>query len=134
MMYEAGLLPIEIIYEYFLKADVIPESVTLEMFTKMLEDAKQFPNNPDFESRQDGFPDAKTQRNDELQRDLADVEIEGEQELQDTQNEADALENEKDRKSSEKVAKEAPKIPAVPQAARQAQQRDNPPQSGGGGQ
>lgn len=130
MMYEAGLLPIEIIYEYFLKADVIPEYVTLEMFTKMLEDAKQFPNNPDFESRRDGFPDAKSQRNDELQRDLADTQVEGDQALQDAQNAADARENAKDRKA----AKEQPKIPAVPEAARQAQQRDNPPQSGGGGQ
>jgi hypothetical protein len=74
MMYQAGLLPIEVIYEYFLKADVIPEYVTLEMFQKMLDDAKQFPNNPDFESRKEGFPDAKTQRNDELQRDLAEIE------------------------------------------------------------
>lgn len=134
MMYQDGLIGIEIVYEYFLKADVIPEYVTLEVFTKMLNDRAQFPNNPDFDSRQDGFPDSKTQRNDELQRDLADVEVEGEQNLQDTQNQFDQGENEKDRKSDEKKAKEQPKIPPVPAAAQQAQQRDNPAPSGGGGQ
>ena len=106
----------------------------MEVFTKMLNDRAQFPNNPDFDSRQDGFPDSKTQRNDELQRDLADVEVEGEQNLQDTQNQFDQGENEKDRKSDEKKAKEQPKIPPVPAAAQQAQQRDNPAPSGGGGQ
>jgi hypothetical protein len=86
MMYQAGLLPIEVIYEYFLKADVIPEYVTLEMFQKMLDDAKQFPNNPDFESRKEGFPDAGAQRDDELQRDLAD--LEDDQHANELQNEA----------------------------------------------
>lgn len=131
MMYQDGMIGIEIVYEYFLKADVIPEYVTLEVFTKMLEDRAQFPNNPDFDSRQDGFSDAKSQRADELQRDLNDATIEADQNLQDGQIEADALENDKERKSSEKIAKEQPKIPPVPAAARQAQQRDNP--AGGGG-
>ena len=120
MMYQAGLIGIEIIYEYFLKADVIPEYVTLEMFTKMLEDEAQFPNNPDFQSRREGFPDARAQRADELARDLDD-------------NETDRLDNElssdekiaaEARKSAEKVAKQQPKIPPVPAAGRQAMQKD----------
>ena len=121
MMYESGILPIEIIYETFLKADVIPEYVSFEQFKKMLEDAKQFPNDPDFEARQDGFPDAKSQRNDELQRDLADQEQQHESE-----------QNEKDRKSSEKQAKEQPKLPPVPADAKQGMTRDA--QNRGGGQ
>lgn len=116
MMYEANILPIEVIYEFFLKADIIPEYIDLETFKTMLEDAEQFPNDPDFDARQDGFSDAKSQRADELERDLADQEIETE-----------VKENDKDRKSSEKQAKEAPKIPAVPDQGKQAQQRDNPP-------
>lgn len=132
MMYQDGMLGIEIVYEYFLKADVIPEYVTLETFTKMLTDPEQFPNNPDFESRQEGFSDAKSQRNDELQRDLNKETIEGEIDLQAEQIDADAVEGDKERKSSEKVAKEQPKIPPVPAAARQAQVRDNPAPSGGG--
>lgn len=117
MMYQAGILPIEVIYEYFLKADVIPEYVTLEVFTKMLDDPKQFPNNPDFQSRQEGFPDSRAQRADELQRDLDD-------------NETDRLETE--LTSEEALAKEAAKTPPVPATARQANQRDlgpaRPPQ------
>jgi len=119
MMYQAGILPIEVIYEYFLKADVIPEYVTLEMFTKMLEDAKQFPNNPDFEAREDGFPDARAQRSDELARDLDDNETD----RADTELEHDAEQAEASRKSAEKVAKEQPKIPPVPAQAQQAMQK-----------
>lgn len=122
MMYQAGILPIEVIYEYFLKADVIPEYVTQEMFVKMLEDAKQFPNNPDFESRQDGFADAKSQRADELARDLDDNETSRlDSEL--TSQEDIAAEQ---RKSAEKVAKQQPKIAPVPAAAKQAMQKDAP--------
>lgn len=120
MMYQAGLIGIEIIYEYFLKADVIPEYVTLEMFTKMLEDQAQFPNNPDFQSRQEGFPDARTQRADELARDLDDNETD----RLDTELSSDEKIAAEARKSAEKVAKDQPKIPPVPAAGRQAMQKD----------
>ncbi|UIS25203.1 portal protein [Erythrobacter phage vB_EliS-L02] len=123
MMYQAGILPIEIIYEYFLKADVIPEYVTKEIFMKMLEDEAQFPNNPDFEAREDGFPDARTQRNDELQRDLDDNETKRD-EMNIKSKEKQAKEN---RKASEKQAEKQDDIPPVPAAARQALNRDNPP-------
>lgn len=119
MMYQAGILPIEIIYEYFLKADVIPEYVTQEMFVKMLDDANQFPNNPDFDSRQDGFADARAQRADELARDLDDNETD----RADAELEHDAEQAEASRKSAEKVAKEQPKIPPVPAQAQQAMQK-----------
>ena len=122
MMYQAGLIGIEIIYEYFLKADVIPEYVTLEMFTKMLNDQAQFPNNPDFESRKAGFPNAQQQRADELARDLDDNETD----RLDTELESDETIAEESRKSAEKVAKEQPKIPPVPVAGKQAMQKDTP--------
>jgi hypothetical protein len=116
MMYQAGMIGIEIIYEYFLKADVIPEYVTLEMFTKMLEDQAQFPNNPDFESRQDGFPDSRAQRADELARDLDDEETSRLESELDT----DVELADKASETAVKVAKEQPKLPAVPAAAQQA--------------
>lgn len=111
MMYQAGMLPIEIIYEFFLKAEIIPEYVTKEKFLEMLTDAEQFPNNPDFEARQSGFPDAKTQRNDELQRDLDESETERE---------------EMDIEAKKEIAENKPDIPPVPPAARQALSRDLP--------
>lgn len=123
MMYQAGILPIEIIYEYFLKADVIPEYVTKEIFMQMLEDEAQFPNNPDFEAREDGFPDARAQRQDELQRDLDDNETKRD-EMNIRSKEKQAKEN---RKSAEKQADKQDDIPPVPAAARQALNRDTPP-------
>jgi len=127
MMYQANLLPIEIIYEYFLKADVIPEYVTKEIFMKMLEDEAQFPNQPDFESRQEGFPDSRAQRQDELQRDLDDNETKRD-EMDIKAKERQAAAN---RKSQEKQAQgnnpDDTDIPPVPAAARQAQTRDKPP-------
>lgn len=122
MMYQDGMIGIEIVYEYFLKADVIPEYVDLDTFKNMLEDPAQFPNNPDFQSRKDGFSDAKSQRGDELQRDLAGEELDHE-----------STENDKDRKSAEKQAKEQPKIPPMPADAKQGITRDNQPPAGGGG-
>lgn len=122
MMYQAGIIGIEIIYEYFLKAEVIPEYVTLEMFTKMLEDRAQFPNNPDFDSRKDGFSDAKSQRADELARDLDDNETTRLDSELTTQEDIAA----EQRKSAEKVAKQQPKVAPVPAAAKQAMQKDAP--------
>lgn len=113
MMYEAGILPIEVIYEYFLKAEIIPEYVTKEKFLEMLEDRQQFPNNPDFDARQDGFPDAKTQRADELARDLDDNET---------------ARDEMDIEAKKEIAEKKPDIPPVPPAARQALNRDLPRQ------
>ncbi len=122
MMYQGGILPIEVIYEYFLKADVIPEYVTLEVFMKMLEDQKQFPNNPDIAAKGEGFPDARAKVGDEFDRD--ELEEEARQFDEDL-----AL-----RKKTEKAKPPAPKpvpvvpgkddIPPAPNAARQANIKD----------
>jgi hypothetical protein len=124
MMYQEGLLPIEVIYEFFLKADVIPEYVTIEMFVKMLEDAAQFPNNPDFLARQDGFPDRQSQIDDELARDGLDQEddqhgadLTSEADLLDTELEHNASEAAKARKAA---ATQQPAIPPVPGQAKDA--------------
>ena len=60
MMYEAGLLPIDIVYDYLRKAEVIPDWCSLEEFQNMLETRDAFPNNPDVWARQQGAPDADT--------------------------------------------------------------------------
>jgi len=126
MMYQDGLIGIEIVYEYFLKADVIPEYVTLEVFKKMLEDRAEFPNNPDFDSRQQGFKNAQQQRADELARDLDDNETD----RLDSELDSDETIAEEARKSAEKVAKNQPKVPPTPPASRQASQKDTSPGTG----
>jgi hypothetical protein len=102
MMYQAGILPIEVIYEYFLKAEVIPEYMEMDQFVALLEDAKNFPNNPDIDAQHEGYANA-------VDRDafnLQDAELEHETELAAEQ-----------RKSAEKIAKQQPKIPPVPAQA-----------------
>ncbi|ARK07405.1 hypothetical protein LAV_00005 [Sphingobium phage Lacusarx] len=123
MMYQAGIMPIEIIYEYFLKAEVIPEYVTLDAFKAMLEDAAQFPNNPDVEAKQEGFGNAQQRTADELARD----ELDEDARQFDKQLESDEADAEAARKSAEKVAKNQPNIPAAPGAAVQANTKDPAP-------
>lgn len=106
MMYQAGLLPVEVIYEYFLKAEVIPEYLELEAFVQLLEDEKNFPNNPDIDAQHEGYANA-------VDRDAFN--------LQEAELEHESEEADKQRKFT---AKQATKIPPVPAAARQANSRD----------
>ena len=123
MMYQAGMLPIEIIYEYFLKAEVIPEYVTLETFKAMLDDEAQFPNNPDFAARKDGYPNAQARMSDQFNRDeLDETARQFDDELEHEEEQA-----ERARRSAEKVAKNQPKIAPVPSQATQANRKDDPP-------
>ncbi|MDX0267639.1 DUF4055 domain-containing protein [Sinorhizobium meliloti] len=77
-MYQDGILPIEVVYDYLKKAEVIPDWLELEEFKKLLASKNSFPNNPDAEANSRGFPDRKTE-----------LELE---------------EAEKDRKSQEQIA------------------------------
>lgn len=107
LMWKEGLLPLDVLYEFFLQHEVIPEYVTLDQFKALLDDADQFPNNPDVAAMQDGFPDATKKQ---------------EQEQFDTQLEHDTEQADAARKSAEKVAKETP--PPIPAQASQAIQKD----------
>jgi hypothetical protein len=60
-MWKDGLLPLQVVYDYLLRAEVIPEWMKLEEFTKLLNSMDSFPNNPDVEAKKDGFPDRKTE-------------------------------------------------------------------------
>lgn len=111
LMWQEGLLPIEVIYEFFLQHEVIPEYISMEKFRALLEDETQFPNNPDVVAKQEGFSDASKRQ---------------EQEQFDAELEHETTEAEKARKSSEKIAKEQPPVPPVPTQARQANNKDKP--------
>jgi hypothetical protein len=99
MMYQAGVVPIEVIYEYFLKAEVIPEYMEMEQFIALLEDAANFPNNPDIDAQKEGFANAADRDAFNLQQAELDHESE---------------EGDKQRQSAEKISKQQPKIPPVP--------------------
>ncbi|MEQ8308032.1 MAG: DUF4055 domain-containing protein [Hoeflea sp.] len=77
-MYNDGILPIEVVYDYLKRAEVIPDWLEIEEFKKLLESSASFPNNPDVDANQRGMPDRKTE-----------IELE---------------ETEKDRKSQEQIA------------------------------
>jgi hypothetical protein len=70
-MYLDGLLPIDVLYEYLRKSEVIPDYMDLDEFKKLLDNMEQFPNQPDAEARKEGFPDKKTQLEKEQAEDEA---------------------------------------------------------------
>lgn len=60
MMYEAGIIPIEVVYDYMRRAEVVPDWMAIDQFKKLLENKNSFPNNPDVQAMQDGAPNAQS--------------------------------------------------------------------------
>lgn len=58
MMYEAGVIPVEVLHEFLQQAEVVPDWMSLEDFTDLLNSADSFPNQADVQSRQRGAPGA----------------------------------------------------------------------------
>lgn len=85
-MYKDGVIPIDVVYLYLRKGDMIPDWMAIDEFKKLLENTESFPNNPDVEAKKEGYPDAKTK-----------IHVE---------------EAEKDRKSAEKTAEATAKAAA----------------------
>lgn len=59
MLYLDGIIPAEVLYDYLLRASVIPTSMTLVDFKTALKDPNSFINNPEAQARQRGFTDRK---------------------------------------------------------------------------
>lgn len=77
-MYKDGVIPVQVLYDYLRKAEVIPDSMSEEEFIRLLDSEEGFPGSMDAKARQEGLPDAKTQiqideneKDRTLQRDLA---------------------------------------------------------------
>lgn len=60
-MYTDGVLPIDVIFDYLQKAEVIPDWMEIEEFKTLLESESSFINNPDIDAKKKGFPDKKTE-------------------------------------------------------------------------
>lgn len=59
MMYEAGLIPVDVLYDYLRRAEVIPDWMDQVQFTKLLNNSASFPNQADLAARIDeGAPSA----------------------------------------------------------------------------
>lgn len=59
-MYSDGVIPVEVVYDYLKRAEVIPEWMDEDEYKRLLQDSKQFPNMVDVLARMKEFPDAKT--------------------------------------------------------------------------
>lgn len=109
-MYKDGVMPIEVLHDYFQKAEVIPDWMSVAEFTKLLKSQASFPNNPDFLARKAGYPNAQAMVTDEQQT----AKLEQEMEISDAELEADEKAQETAAKTAEKTAKAAAKAPAAP--------------------
>lgn len=114
-MYKDGILPIDVVFAYLQKAEVIPDWMSQDEFKKLLDDDDQFPNNADIAARREGFAGAQAKQS----KEIADDEIElGYAELDADIEKAEAAlaDAKKARadaaKNAEKVAKAAAKAPA----------------------
>jgi hypothetical protein len=99
-MYADGVIPVEVVYDYLKRFEVIPEWMEREEYLGLLEDSKQFPNMVDVLAKMQSFPDAKSMLEYKVMQETA-------QAVKPTTNE--------------------PAQPGVPKQARAAQQVDNPP-------
>lgn len=108
-MYMDGIIPIDVVYSYLHKAGVIPDHMRQDEFERLLTKMTAFPNQPDAQARAEGYPNAQARLTEEQKQ----LDREAEQELLDTELEADAEQADKARKSAEKVAKSQPKVAPV---------------------
>ena len=74
-MYKDGVLPVEVLYEYMRRSDVIPDWMKIEEFKKLLENVNSFPGQPDAEARLiHGYPNKQSQINDQSKNRELDIE------------------------------------------------------------
>lgn len=65
MMYMDGAIPVDVLFSYLKRAEVVEDWMTIDDFKKLMEDMDEFPNQPDVEAKMEGFPDKKTQLEEE---------------------------------------------------------------------
>lgn len=56
-MYADGLIPVEALHDYLLKAEVVPAWMDLAEFEEQLKKASSFPGQPDAQARSEGYKD-----------------------------------------------------------------------------
>jgi hypothetical protein len=83
LMYEAGLVPVDVLYDYMRKADVIPPTISLEDFKVQLDDPDSFIGQPDvlamrrgYASRQQELDQASLAREHDFQQQELDLQNE----------------------------------------------------------
>lgn len=67
-MYSDGVIPVDVVFEYLRKAEVIPDWMDGDEFKRLLEDAKQFPHMVDVLAKMNDYPDAKAFHEDKIRK------------------------------------------------------------------
>lgn len=60
-MYKDGVIPIEVVYDYLRRAEVIPDWLDMEEFKELLDKSESFPGQVDILAKQKGMPNAQTE-------------------------------------------------------------------------
>jgi hypothetical protein len=118
-MYKEGALPVEVLYSFMRKADVIPQYMTQENFIDLLNSADSFPNQADIRARMEGYGSAISKTTESLTERELDIE-ERKVEVQETKEEREA-----------KAARRQAARPAVPPGTPPAPVVPNPGRIGG---
>ncbi len=75
-MYSDGLIPLSVLFNFLLKAEIIPEWMDEEEYGKLVNDPKQFPHNVDVLAKMKDFPDAKSFHEYRVLKEMMDAESE----------------------------------------------------------
>ena len=119
-MYTDGLLPIDVVYDYLSKAEVIPDWMTFEEFSDLIKKKNSFPMQPDAGARDRDFPDRKT----ELELELEDDKME---KAEESAANADARALEAAREQQSAAAETAEKTAAATAVADKARNNQSVP-------
>jgi len=101
-MYADGILPIEVLFDYMKKAEVIPDWLEIAEFKKLLKSTASFPNNPDVDAKAKGFPDAKSQQ-----------QVEEAEKSREHETDEAKLDREAEEEKAKEAAKEAEKTAVI---------------------
>lgn len=113
-MYKDGIVPIDVVYHYLKKGNIIPDWMDLEEFRTLLDKMDSFPNNPDAQARADGYTNSQARQQEQenkLSRE-SDMEL-LEVELEFKEDEA-ALARAESIKARREAAKQPKMVPGQP--------------------
>ena len=62
MMYQDAAIPVEVLFAYLKRAEVVEDWMEVEDFKKLMADMNEFPLHPDAQAKKEGYPDAKAKQ------------------------------------------------------------------------
>lgn len=130
-MYQDGLIPVDVLYDYLVKSEVIPAWMALDEFEALLKQASSFPGQPDAQARMDGYQTMQQMINEalkewelEIEEELAGIEDVNVRETV-RSNKASERQAAVDAKVQEKMAKQQAKAKAQAMAKPAASKSPN---------